>query len=66
MSSSLPDSDDTVVANSRGETIVVMIVISKESHGEMQAVKWERHKVVSVKWIVGKSSGVISVSSFAL
>ena len=57
MSSSLPDSDDTVVANSRGETIVVMIVISKESHGEMQAVKWETLKVVSVKWIVGKAAG---------
>jgi hypothetical protein len=50
ISLSLPGNNDAVVANSRGKTIVAMIVISKESHGEMHAVKREMLKVVSGEW----------------
>jgi len=58
MSLSLPGSDDAVVTNSRGETIAAMIVIRKESHGEMQAVKYETIKVVIGKWIVETSNEI--------
>jgi hypothetical protein len=48
----------SAATNSRDAAIDEIIVIRKESHGEMQAVKREMIKMVSGKWMVETSNEV--------